>query len=67
MVSSRSFSILHTLANNSMFLSRSGAVFLTAPGLQEAAARHFDEAFSDSYNEKADKSRREIEANETAY
>jgi integrase len=37
------------------------------PGLQEAAARHFDEAFSPGYNEMAVKSGYENEANETVY
>jgi len=38
-----------------------------APGLQEAAARHFDDAFSPRYNEMADKVSHESEANEKAY
>ncbi len=36
------------------------------PGLQEAAARHFDEAFNPRYNEMADKVRHASEANEKA-
>ena len=38
-----------------------------APGLQEAAARHFDEAFSPKYNRMADKVRHENEAIEKVY
>jgi integrase len=38
-----------------------------APGLQEAAARHFDEAFSPKYNGMADRVRHENEANEKVY
>ena len=38
-----------------------------APGLQEAAARHFDEAFSPRYNEMADKVRHQNEANEKVH
>jgi len=38
-----------------------------APGLQEAAARRFDEALSPKYNEMADRVRHENEANEKVY
>ena len=38
-----------------------------APGLQEAVARHFDEAFSPRYNGMADKTRLENEVNERVY
>ena len=38
-----------------------------APGLQEAAARHFDEAFNPKYNEMAVKVRHENEANGKVY
>jgi integrase len=38
-----------------------------APGLQEAAARHFDEAFSPKYNGVDDKVRCEKEASEKVY
>ncbi len=37
------------------------------PGLQEAAARHFDEAFSPKYNGMADKTRHGNEANKNVY
>jgi integrase len=38
-----------------------------APGLQEASARHFDEAFSPKYNRMADMARHENDANEKVY
>ena len=38
-----------------------------APGLQEAAARRFDDAFGPRHNGVADKARRENEANEKVY
>ncbi len=38
-----------------------------APGLQEAAAQHFDEVFSLRYNEIVDKVRHENKANEKNY
>ena len=37
------------------------------PGLQEAAARHFDEVFSPKYNERADNILHESEAKEKVY